>query len=242
MGRFNRNRSNKFSYFAEFLIIIAGIMVSFLLNEWRETSNTKEKKLVLLSELHEDLKADSLFLSYSHKFYKEMLRGHDSMLTFPKKKKFHPDSITMYLDYLVSYSPFEPSEQAYINLNNNPDLFNDAADTAGADFLIRKYQFIRRKLYKNAVMEWVEIDKNFVLNTTLPYLEKNAPFVPAPDFKSFDGIVYYEVAKDDHFKNIVKSGKLYKGALVQNYNLAISQITVLKAEIKAFLDQEVKKK
>lgn len=238
MNAFRRNRnSGRFSYFAEFLIIIAGIMVSFLLNEWRQAKNIEDKKLVLLEEIQEDLKADSLFLFYSHKMYTEMLRGHDSMLTFPEQE-FHPDSITMYLDYLVSYSPFKPSERAYTNLTYDPELFIEVGDTSGLDFLINQYTIIRSQLYTNAIGEWEEIDKNFVLNTSLPYLEKNAPYMPAPPFRSFDGRVFSTVSKDDHFKNIVKSGTLYKSVLVQNYSLTLKQVTKLKTEIREFLETE----
>ncbi|MCB0801602.1 MAG: hypothetical protein KDB74_00770 [Flavobacteriales bacterium] len=232
--RSRSNSSNRFGLFADFVIIIAGIMVSFLLNEWRENRNKEEKKIILLTEIKQDLKADSLYLYFSEKTYKELQRGHDSMLTFPKKG-FHIDSISMYLDYFVSYMPFKPSERAYINLTNDPDLSIDLTDTNGVDYLINKYSIIRSQLY-NSINEWELIDKNFVLNTTLPYLETNAPFMHAPPGKSFNGKVFETVSKDDHFKNLVKSGALYKSILAQNYALASRIVGDLQKEINIYLE------
>ena len=62
--RSRSNSSNRFGLFADFVIIIAGIMVSFLLNEWRENRNKEEKKIILLTEIKQDLKADSLYLYF----------------------------------------------------------------------------------------------------------------------------------------------------------------------------------
>lgn len=214
-------------------------MVSFLLNEWRETRNIEEKKIVILKEVQQDLKSDSVYLSYALRNYKKMLRGHDSMMTYPKNG-FEIDSITMYLDYLVSYSPFTPSERAYINIYSDPELVINVSDTIGTDYLINKYTIIKTQLY-SAIQEWEEIDKNFVLNTSLPYMEEHAPYYPSTKFKLYDGRVFKDISKKDHFKNIVKSGALYKSVLVENYKMTIEVISKLQAEIDTFIKQDLKK-
>ena len=47
-------------YDIELLILIAGIMISFLLNEWRVSNQQKEEKNRIVNQFIDDLKADTL--------------------------------------------------------------------------------------------------------------------------------------------------------------------------------------
>jgi len=53
-------RKSKSSYFFDLIVIIAGITVSFIVNEWRESNKLEAKKEQLLVNINKDLYADSL--------------------------------------------------------------------------------------------------------------------------------------------------------------------------------------
>ena len=53
-------RKSKSSYFFDLIVIIAGITVSFIVNEWRESNKLEDKKEQLLVNINKDLYADSL--------------------------------------------------------------------------------------------------------------------------------------------------------------------------------------
>jgi len=226
-----RSRSNRSGggYFIEFLIIIAGIMVSFLLNEWREDRSLEEKKITLLKEIQTDLKKDSAVLTYSMGFYKKMLQSHDSLL-LNRNKKFNEDSLDIYLDYVCSYYPFQPAEKTYLKIHNNNNLVIEKEDSLFEDFLN-----LHNFLYAN-YKEWSFIEKNFVLNKMLPYLDENASFhYPPPENKLFDGEVFYELKDQSTFMNYIKSGRLYKFAMIGISEACMAQLNQLNQEISTHL-------
>lgn len=53
-------RKSKSSYFFDLIVIIAGITVSFIVNEWQESNKLEAKKEQLLVDINKDLYADSL--------------------------------------------------------------------------------------------------------------------------------------------------------------------------------------
>ena len=53
-------RKSKSSYFFDLIVIIAGITVSFIVNEWQESNKLEAKKEQLLVNINKDLYADSL--------------------------------------------------------------------------------------------------------------------------------------------------------------------------------------
>jgi hypothetical protein len=98
-------RKSKSSYFFDLIIIIAGITVSFIANEWREGKKLETKKEQLLLDISKDLYADSLVLDKIITLYKTMARSHDSLLKY-QRGTVDEDSLNIYLDHFTSYIPF----------------------------------------------------------------------------------------------------------------------------------------
>ena len=111
-----------------------------------------------------------------------------------------------------------PVKNAFNKINNSNEIHLNIEDT-----LLNRFVQLHNFGYK-LLEEWGTIDRNFVLNQALPYMEENAPFYISPDNPltpgigySFDGRVFYELRKKDSFMNLLKSGKLYKTAMLQVY-------------------------
>lgn len=223
-GRINRGR-RPIGYFAEFLIIIAGITVSFFLNEWRETKKTEQKKISLLQEISNDLVRDTTLLSYSVDLYKILLASHDSLLA-ERKVEVEPDSLDIYVDHIVSYFPFQETQNTYTKISSDPNLVINKGDT-----LIERFLLIHNQLYKLA-HEWAYIEKDFVLNQMIPYIDQHAPFLyPPPPNKSFKGEVFYTLKKEDSFMNLLKSGRSYKSAMLQVNQSILAQVVQFKQKV-----------
>lgn len=227
MGFARRRNSNRgsVSYFLEFVIIIAGIMVSFLLNEWRENNRVAEKKYQLLAELNQDLAGDSAHLAVSIKLYQEMLRSYDSLLAHADAK-FEEDSLNFYLDRVTSYYVYQGNKGTYLKINNDPNLVLNKQDS-----LLETFMVIHDQLYRH-LNEWSSIDKRYVLDQLLPYMDLNAPFYyPPPPMMSFQGKVFYELKKDDAFMNLLKSGRTYKSAMVKVLENALNTVSQFKQRV-----------
>ena len=202
-------RKSKWSYFFEFIIIIAGISVSFILNEWRETKKVETKKEHLLIDINHDLYSDSLVLENMVRFYTTVARSHDSLLA-KKEGIVNKDSITNYLDHVTSYYPFSETANTYKRINSDSELSIERKDS-----LIWFYLNLHNIVYPS-MHEWLFVEKDFVLKTALPYMDRNAPFIyPSPVDKSFDGQVFYELRKEDEFMNYLKSGRVYKQSMLK---------------------------
>ena len=79
-------RKSKSSYFFDLIVIIAGITVSFIVNEWQESNKLEAKKEQLLVDINKDLYADSLVLEGTINIYKIMARSHDTLLEYHRFK------------------------------------------------------------------------------------------------------------------------------------------------------------
>jgi len=229
-GRRNRGR-RPIGYFAEFLIIIAGITVSFFLNEWRETKKAEQKKINLLHEISSDLKKDSVLLGYAVNIYKRLLVSHDSLL-INYEKDINADSLDIYVDHIVSYFPFKETQNTFMKISNDPDLILNKSDT-----LIERFLLFHNQLY-NMSREWTYIEKDFVLKQMIPYMDEHAPFLyPPPPNKSFQGEVFNTLKKEDPFMNLLKSGRSYKSVILQVNQSILAQVVQFKKQLDERLAQ-----
>lgn len=225
MRSFNRNGYNRpVGLFLEFLIILAGITVSFLLNEWRTEKKNKEHKHDLIGEIAKDLKIDSLNLEKSLKTYQLLIRGLDSLTAYESGKSLD-DSLTLYLDFFVTYGTFRPQPTSYTKVLSDNDLKLTASDS-----LIDQFILLHNTTYI-LLEEWNQIERMFVLEEALPYLNHNAPYYPTSGMATFDGKVFLDLRKENTFNNLLNTGKSFKKA-VSYFNMkALVEVKSLQAKI-----------
>tara|TARA_R110002096_G_scaffold83876_9_gene194196 strand:+ start:818 stop:1519 length:702 start_codon:yes stop_codon:yes gene_type:complete len=233
MRRFNRNGYNRpVGLFLEFLIILAGITVSFLLNEWRTEKKNKEHKLDLVAEIAKDLKIDSLKLEFSIKTYHLLIRGMDSLTEFESNKS-QTDSLTLFLDFFVTYSTFKPQPTSYTKLLSDNELKLNVEDS-----LIDQFILLHNTTY-DLLEEWNQIERMFVLEQALPYLNLNAPYYPTSGMATFDGKVFLDLRKENAFMNLLNTGKSFKRAVNYFNNKALVEVKALQAKINNKLNKQL---
>ena len=105
-------KSKKFGYFfAELFILILGISVSFILNEWRVNKQERDQEIDLLKSFKENLITDSTTLHYG-------VRQLDSQVVYAQKEigfnenTLNNEVITQVLS-LLNYVPFNSNDITY---------------------------------------------------------------------------------------------------------------------------------
>lgn len=148
----------------DFLVIVAGIMVSFLLNEWRQDEQDQRTEHRLLTSLRADLKADSLSLR-SEIAELERITERGALLLDIERTPDDLDSIAILLSACASYTTFPVNDLTYREIS-----------TTGRAELIQDPELLRNiiELYERhweVLREYQSIDKWLVLERFFPYLE-----------------------------------------------------------------------
>ena len=219
-------RKSKSSYFFDLIVIIAGITVSFIVNEWQESNKLEAKKEQLLVDINKDLYADSLVLEGTINIYKIMARSHDTLLEY-QTGTLNPDSLTIFLDHFTSYLPFNATANTYKRINTDSVMTIERKDS-----LIWYYLNLHNVVYPR-MEDWLYVEKEFVLNTALHYMDQNAPFIyPSPVNYSFQGEVFYELRKKDEFMNYLKSGRVHKKSMLQILQQGFGYLKYIKSQVR----------
>ncbi|GEM_PF-3885991 len=128
-----KNNNKLINYFFEIIVIIIGITLSFLVNEWRESSKIRSEEIIALETILENLKTDSVnvqreisTLTTSDSLYDYFLRH-----VFDKNPML--DSLGKAFQAIFSYSKFTPKSIGYqqlketgkLNIISNKDLLKN---------------------------------------------------------------------------------------------------------------------
>lgn len=201
-----QDKPRKFGYFfAEILILIVGISISFLLNEWRQNKQQEDQEQALLRSFKDNLVTDSLML---HSAIQQL----DSQVVNAQKViAFEGNELTMetltYVVSLLNYVPF-----------NSNDITYEEMKSVGSSSIIENDSLIADLigLYENnfeIVQTWSEIDGEHVRQRLIPYVENHFPFAPGLNFMLVENRVkrqFLDEIKKDNFKHLVQFGMTYK--------------------------------
>jgi hypothetical protein len=153
-------------YILEILVLIIGISLSLLFNDWRaESLDRKTEKLVLRS-IQENLVADTSMLNINIKHVNFLINGHKKMLT----GNIEADSAALYIDNFVTYSAFNAQDVGYQELKQS----QSSRIIRNRDLLKKIIKHYEQKV--TAVQEWNNIDEKFVLEQGLPFLSENMKY------------------------------------------------------------------
>src|SRR4051812_3309554 len=95
----------------DLIVLVAGISISFGLDEWRRDREDRRVEHRAWEAIYEDLGIDSAYLAKRIVQLKGHTRAFDDLLGNPPA-----DSLDTYMDRAISYVSFTPSEGAYHEL------------------------------------------------------------------------------------------------------------------------------
>ncbi|MFT6828936.1 MAG: hypothetical protein ACJAZV_002230 [Roseivirga sp.] len=166
-------------YFAEIIILIFGISISFLLNEWRLNSQAQKEQIKLLEDFQSNLKADSAAISSIVKNL-EMQQKASMVLLQLKEQELFSDSTAVNFLRTLSYSPFTPTQITYEQMKSL-----GASDLIENDSLVKQLVSLYEVSYKS-VNEWTEVDGAHVKQTLIPYTGQHMPFALYLNYPALD--------------------------------------------------------
>lgn len=156
----------------EFLVIIAGIMVSFLLNEWRQERMDRREERRLLEDLKVDLRQDSVLMA-------DELRQVEEVLDLGRRLFEHPtrplplDSVTHHLSPAISYIaiPFHQASYMSMRYTRSASLIQDRELLRDLVELHESRYFMMREIFG--------IDRSQVLERLFPITERHVMITEA---------------------------------------------------------------
>lgn len=184
-------------YLLEMLVIIIGIIVSLMLNEWRLQEQAERQNAQVLDDIRTDLAADTVALHHFIDLTDSMIEVNRLLLHATPGTL--PDSlIAPYLDMVSSYVAFPIRDVGFsklrelgLDMKKKPELLSE---------IILQYTY-----FFPLMEEWNEVDKHFILERFIPYLEETAPYFPTDDEAYIFGQqAFYEVAARDRFQNLLR--------------------------------------
>lgn len=215
-------------YFIEFLVIVAGITVSFLISEWSSTREDREQEIRLLNNLQRDLAADTVILRSEAREIEQGAAVLNWMLE--AEPETIVDSINSVIGALCSYS----------TVSVNQSTYQEITHAGGAQYLRNKEILgVTVDYYSNRINitnELVDIGKRYVLNEVMPYVQQNLPFLPdiADSSRHQD---FVDVFESDTFKNHILFSLSWKGQQMHEFRqLSLSTDSTLKV-----IDEEIRR-
>jgi hypothetical protein len=214
-------------YFAEIIILIFGISISFLLNEWRLNSQAQKEQIKLLEDFQSNLKADSVAISLIVKNLDMQQKASMALLQLKEKEPFTDSTAVNFLRTL-SYSPFTPTQITYEQMKSL-----GASDLIENDSLANQLVSLYEVSYKN-VTEWTEVDGAHVKETLIPYTSQHMPFAlylnyPAMDAKRKER--FMDELQKDELKYIIQFLLIYKASTKVVFDSTAKSIAQLLKEI-----------
>ena len=198
----SRPPKNKFRYYiAELIILILGISLSFILNEYRVQKQEEKKESELLTSFRDNLILDSLALHLQMKLQDVRKESAQSLLKLTPDSEF-TDSINYHMIILLNYGGFYPADITYQEMRSlgnsrliqNTELLNEVIQLYETDY--------------DLVSEWASLDKTFMTTELLPYVHEAFPFARQfqfsrlPDRKKRD---FMRVLTGDRSKNLIQN-------------------------------------
>lgn len=230
----NRRRNALWpKYIIELFVIILGITISFMLQNWQENKKVQKAEQVLLERIYFDLAEDTLALAKELASIQEIIDRGVVLLDIPDLQSVNRDSINLALISQLQYSYFFKTDIGYQSIKagnashiiKNTKLFNQ---------IIRLYTVAYRELD-----EYCTIDKTFVLEELIPYYNHNFPYVEKYDYMNIDKYKLLALMRDDKFKNLVKTNILFKGIILRIQKRSIEDIKLVMESIKKEMEHSL---
>jgi hypothetical protein len=195
----------------ELAVLIAGITISFAVEEWRSERQEARAERRVWQAVHDNLAADTLALTRRIGQVRSMMQSYERLMRGVE------DSLDVDMDRLLTYVSFRPTDHALeeIRQGSGSRLRNRPLVGELASLYTRDYDLAR---------EWDNITRGFVLDRMFPYLDTHGPYVP---IKTSAGVivglapVYRALAPRSEFRNLVKTHFAFKEAQLTVYGRAL---------------------
>ena len=228
-----KNRPTRnFRYFlAELFILVIGISISFVLNEYRIKQQEKRQEVELLNNFKSNLVNDSTQLNVAIRQTEAQIESGRRLLTLPPRAGFK-DSLVFDVVMMLSYYSMKPTDITYQEMKS-----------VGSTHIIRDDELLTAiiSLYEvnyEAVSVWSEIDGDHVKDKMIGFTMDNLPYAPGLNYTLLSDKKKGEFMRQvtsDQFKYLVQFGLSYKESSLAIFKGAQDQIRLVLEKITEIL-------
>lgn len=214
----------------EFVVVVAGLTLSLLLQDQAQAAQRAAQERKLLAAFADDLQADLAAMELHLKGIELFVDRHEVVLDAERRAAADERVLDQAVDALISYLPFAPHDVTYRTL--------DASAIAGSSHreLFREVIALHTGPYRGAV-EWSDIDRHFVLERMIPFLDLHGPYVErAANPLDPTGLhrALPELVDDRRFLNLVNTGRSFKTGVKLSVTMARDAATALLDKLESF--------
>ncbi len=215
-----RDRKDLKYYVAELFILVLGISMSFLLNEWRITQSERKVEQQMLMQFRDNLIADSTALSGGIRALEFMGKSANKLLDIQPGDTYE-DSVAFSIAVIANFSGFYINDIAYQemrSLGNSRMIKNDS--------LLKEIIQLYESDY-DIVKEWTSADRGFLLNDLLPYMNQNFPFARGLNYALLNTRQRQRLMNTlvtDEAKYVIQTGLIMKSGTKLVYENALNEV------------------
>lgn len=209
----------------ELVVLVAGITISFALEEWRVRRELHESERRVWRTVRENLVADTLDLTRRIGFIESMIGAYGRL------ERGARDSLDHDMDLAISYVGFMPTDHGYLEIRER------GASRILSRELLARLSSLHNGRYANT-REWDTITRDFILQRMIPYVDMNSPAVPTGSnggIATGFGRVYDAVGARDQFRNLMRTNRLFKDAQLMTYRMALSGAREMIGQVDGYL-------
>lgn len=213
-------------FFAELLIVVLGVSISLLLNDYMSNRKNLKQEKQLLTVIAGNLEMDSVNNLRLQKAIHMFGKSTHSLLQADQNTSL--DSFNVYLDHITSYAKLQTVDIGFTELNNSGlEMQNDSLYRS----LLTYYTALRP-----VVEEWNKINSEFVLEHMIPFII--AEF-PALDVENKGHAVFAvekvpgaDILEDTRYRNLLATNLLYNQNLLSISQVREQQMQKLLADVR----------
>lgn len=217
-------------FLVELVILVLGIMISFMLNEWRLSVKEAKDRVFVLEQFRRDLAADTAVLRQEIRQLEKV--DEYCALILRESPKMPVDSQGHLIGSILNITGPTLSQSAYLEV-----LQTGRQQVVNNDSLLTRLLHIYNQLYPN-IGAWTMVDQKLVLDQLFPFVHEHFPHASRMHFDELgpDGKARArEVFQSDHFRNLVQS----TGIIKKNVNTVFKTILTYLEETLELLETEL---
>lgn len=217
----------------DFVIVVAGVSLSFLVQDWRESRAEARSERRVLVSLRDDLERDQQLLEIWGQVIDSMVEAHDTILDPAVREAASAEELDLAIDMAQTYQTFDPTDGTWRNLDSSAGFDSEER---------RRILAGLRALYGSGghaiATEWSQINGEFVRQRLIPWIEEHAPYVPPsadPNLPTPLSRVLPTLLENDTFLNLVRTGKGYRLA----QRTVFEAVAMQTSAVVEMLDEEI---
>lgn len=188
-------------------IVVLGVSISLLLNEWRQQRADRAEEVRILESFATDLRVDLEDLQRRMEVLQDAGELMQKVRTPSSLAELDEAQRDQAMDAALGYIAFRPTRATYLEMQQTGD-----------SSLIRDKELLHALigLYERgypAAREWDDINRNFVLERMFPFVDEYGPAF-ASDVRGAFARDYHKVLDalqtDDRFRNLLRSSAMFK--------------------------------